>query len=238
MAGDFSNRPKILRGAFVEFGISLPPLIVVFQFNPATISRTRSAWVHPTDTSATQKEAQNADFIGQIRSGGASSLIDFRNGQSITVEPETFSFDIRLDATDKLDQGDTITEQFGIAPKLSTLELMMLPKSQSLLGGAVNALLGGKPKNFAFFQSDKTNPPIILFVWGRKKTIPVNITSMQIREEEFSADLNPTRATVSVSLEAIEGANLPFLYTQAMKEVMSLLNLANIAEVANTIVPA
>lgn len=237
MAGDFSNRPKILRGAFVEFGISLPPLIVVFQFNPATISRTRSSHVQPPNTPQTTAEAQSASFIQQLGTSNGGSLIEFRNGQKIIVQPETFSFDIRLDATDKLDQGDTITEQFGIAPKLSTLELMMLPKTQSLLGGAVSALLGGKPKNFAFFDTD-SNPPIILFVWGRKKTIPVNITSMQIREEEFSYELNPIRATVSVSLEAIEGANLPFLYTQAMKEVMSLLNLANIAEVANTIVPA
>jgi len=236
MGGDFSNRPKILRGAFVEFGISLPPLIVVFQFNPDNISRTRSSYVRPPQTSKTTTEAQTAGFIQQIGASKGKSLIEFRNGQKIIVEPETFSFDIRLDATDKLDQGDTITEQFGIAPKLSTLELMMLPKSQSLLGGAVSALLKGKPKNFAFFDTDD-NPPIILFVWGRKRTIPVNITSMQIREQEFSIDLNPTRATVSVSLEAIEGANLPFLYTQAMKEVMSLLNLANIAEVANTIMP-
>jgi hypothetical protein len=183
----------------------------------------------------TQSE-QNADFIQQIATGGASSLIQFRNGQNIIVQPQTISFDIRLDATDKLDQGDTITEQFGIAPRLSTLELMMLPKSQSLLGGAINALLGGKPKNFAFFDTDR-NPPIILFVWGRKQILPVNITSMQVREEEFSVDLNPTRATVSVSLEVIEGPNLPFLYTEAMTEVMSLLNLANITELANTIVP-
>ncbi len=236
MAGDFSNRPKILRGAFVEFGISLPPLIVVFQFNPASISRTRSSHVAPPRTSRTTTEAQSATFIKQITSTKGHSLIEFRNGQKIIVQPETFSFDIRLDASDKLDQGDTITEQFGIAPKLSTLELMMLPKAQSLLGGAISALLPAKAKNFAFFDTGN-NPPIILFVWGRKKTIPVNITSMQIKEEEFSVDLNPTRATVSVSLEAIEGANLPFLYTQAMKEVMSLLNLANIAEVANTIVP-
>ena len=60
---------------------------------------------------------------------------------------------------------------------------------------------------------------------------------MSIREEEFSTDLNPTRATVSVSLDVIEGPNVPFLYTKALREVMSLLNLANIAEVANTMVP-
>ena len=231
----FANQPKILRGAFVEFGISLPPLIVVFQFNPQTISRSRNAYTNPPETSEGRQPLQNLDFIQQVKQK-PKSLIEFRNGQTITVEQETLNFDIRLDATDKLNDGDTLTEQFGVTPQLSTLELMMLPKSQSLLGGAVSALLGGKPKNFAFFDSDR-DPPIILFIWGRKKILPVNITSMQIREEEFSTDLNTTRAIVSVSLEVIEGPNLPFLYTKAAKEVMSALNLANIGDIANTVVP-
>ena len=38
----FSNKPKILRGAFVEWGLSLPPIIVVFQFNPVELQRSRS----------------------------------------------------------------------------------------------------------------------------------------------------------------------------------------------------
>lgn len=230
-------QPKILRGAFVEFGISIPPLIVVFQFNPQTITRSRSAYTIPPDTPMSAQGAQNLDFVQQVRSK-PKSLIEFRNGQTITVEPESLSFDVRLDATDKLNDGDTITEQFGITPQLSTLELMMLPKSQSLLGGAVSSLLGlgGKAKNFAFFDTDR-DPPIILFIWGRKKILPVNITSMQIREEEFTTDLNTTRAVVSVNLEVIEGPNLPFLYSKTVKEVMSVLNLANIGDVANTMVP-
>ena len=114
---------------------------------------------------------------------------------------------------------------------------MITPKTQSVLGGLVTALLGGPRGSFAFFSQDK-NPPIILFIWGRKKVLPVNITSMQIKEEEFSTDLNPTRATITVSLEVIEGPNLPFLYTKTLKEVMSALNLANITDIANTIVPA
>ena len=65
----------------------------------------------------------------------------------------------------------------------------------------------------------------------------MNILNMQINEQEFSTDLNPRRAVVSVSLEVIEGPNLPFLYSKAMKEVMSLLNLANIGQLANTMVP-
>jgi Contractile injection system tube protein len=234
MPSGFSNQAKILRGAFVEFGISLPPLIVVFQFNPLTITRTRTASVSQPETPG-KNRASNEDFIKQI---SADKLFkNLRNGQILTVKQQTLSFDIRLDATDKLNDGDTITEQFGVAPQLSTLELMMLPKSQSLLGGAVAALLGGSTNSFSF-ADDAKNPPVILFIWGRKKVMPVNITNMTIKEEEFSVDLNPIRATVTVSLEVIEGPNAPFLYTKALTEVMSLLNLANIGDIANTIVPA
>ena len=73
---------------------------------------------------------------------------------------------------------------------------------------------------------------------GLKEDCSSISTNMQIKEEEFSTDLNPTRATITVSLEVIEGPNLPFLYTKTLKEVMSALNLANIADIANTIVPA
>jgi hypothetical protein len=232
-----TNQAKILRGAFVEFGISVPPLIVVFQFNPLTISRTRTATYQKRSTPAGKKGAQESGFLQQIKSK-PGTLVSFRDpAQVVTVNPETLSFDIRLDATDKLNDGDALTEQFGVAPQLSTLELMMLPKGQGILMGAVSQLLGGDKKSFAFFD-DAKNPPVILFIWGRKKVMPVNITNMQVKEEEFSTDLNPTRATVTVSLEVIEGPNAPFLYTKALKETMSLLNLANIGDVAGAIVPA
>jgi len=234
MPSGFPNQAKILRGAFVEFGISLPPLIVVFQFNPLTITRTRTAMFTPPSTKEYDR-VQSIDLVKQIK--GKNLFKNIRGQQKITVKPETLSFDIRLDATDKLNAGNTITEQFGIAPQLSTLELMMLPKSQSLLGGAVAALLRGSTKSFTF-ADDAANPPVILFIWGRKKIMPVDITNMTIKEEEFSTDLNPTRATVTVSLEVIEGPNAPFLYTKALKEVMSLLNLANIGDIAQTMVPA
>lgn len=234
MPSGFSNQAKILRGAFVEFGISLPPLLVVFQFNPLQITRMRTATINPPQTPAGSQPAQSAGFVQQLGDSGPKALLDFRAGQTITVGRETLNFDIRLDASNP---ENGIAEEFGVAPQLSTLELMMLPKNQSLLGGAVSALLGGAPKQFAFFDEAK-NPPIILFIWGRKKVLPVNIKSMTIKEEEFSTELNPLRVTVTVSLEVMEGTNAPFLYTQAMKEVMSLLNLANIGDVANTIVPA
>ena len=234
-SGGFSNQAKFLRGALVELGISLPPLVVVFQFNPLQITRSRSTTFTPPQTPAGSQPTQSAGFIQQLGDSGPKALLGFRPaGQTITVGQESLSFDIRLDASDP---ANGIAEEFGVAPQLSTLELMMLPKNQSLLGGAISALLGGAPKQFAFFDEAK-NPPIILFIWGRKKVMPVNIKSMSIKEEEFTTELNPLRVTVTVSLEVMEGTNAPFLYTQAMKEVMSLLNLANIGDIANTVVPA
>ena len=138
------------------------------------------------------------------------NLADLQKNQIVTVKEPTFGFDVRLDATDKLNDGDTITEQFGIAPQLSTLELMVYPKDESLLGTAVGALLG-KRKGFSFTRG--ANPPLILFIFGRKRVLPVNINSINITETEFSTDLNPMRATVAVKLTVIEGKNAPFRYS-------------------------
>jgi hypothetical protein len=233
----FANQPKILKSAFVEFGISLPPLVLVFQFNPLTVTRSRSAKPVTPGSQAAARGSQNTDLIGGLSAGGAASLVKFRNGTTISVDAETIGFDIRLDATDKLNDGDGLTEQFGISPQLATLEAMMLPKSQSLLGGAVAALLGGSASKFLCLESIQ-DPPVILWVWGRKKIMPVNILSMQIKEEQFSTDLNPTRAIVTVQLQVIEGPNVPYMYSKAMQEVMSVLNLANIGDLSKTMVPA
>ena len=71
MSAGFSNQPKILRGAFVEYGLSLPPLFVVFQFNPLLITRTRTATMG-VDPNATEAETarrqllQNSSFIQAV----------------------------------------------------------------------------------------------------------------------------------------------------------------------------
>jgi hypothetical protein len=225
MSDGFPNKPKILRGAFVEFGLSVPPLIVVFQFNPLQLTRNRRLTFAGNTTSP---DSAIRDFHGRY-----SDLLDLRNDQVVKVGEQTVGFELRLDATDKLDSGDTIAEQFGIAPQISTLELMVAPKEEGLLNGLV-AQLGPLP-GFSYQQTPK--PPLVLFVFGRKRVLPVNIDSLNITETEFSADLNPVRATVAVSLTVIEGPNLPYQYTQAMTEAMSLVNLANLTDVANVVIP-
>ncbi|NIM10467.1 MAG: hypothetical protein GTO45_00615, partial [Candidatus Aminicenantes bacterium] len=88
-----------------------------------------------------------------------------------------------LDASDKLDEGDIITQQFGIAPQLAALEMLVHPKDENLLAQLPSFILA-PTKGFSF--SKKDNPPMVLFIWGRKRVLPVNITSMNVTETEFS----------------------------------------------------
>lgn len=226
MADGFPNKPKILRGAFVEYGLSIPPLIVPFQFNPESISRDRYNFFSVPSGDQTLRQ-----FYKQESN---SDLITLRDAQNVSTELETISFELRLDATDKLDDGDTISEQFGIEPQLATLELMVHPKGESLIGAALGSLLGSSG-GFSFTRGE--NPPMILFIWGRKRVLPVNIDSMSIAETEFNTDLNPIRATVNVSLTVIEGENMAYKYSKAMKEAMSVLNLANLTNITDVIIP-
>jgi hypothetical protein len=248
MSGGFSNKPKILRGAFVEYGLSFPPLFVVFQFNPVQLTRNRGlTFKMPGEEQQVQQTAANATETSQKATPRVQSITPrkfhqqhddltyIRDAQIVTLQEETIGFEIRLDATDKLNEGDTITQQFGIAPQLSTLEMMVYPKDESLIGKALSSLLGSSSDAFSFTRGK--NPPLILFIWGRKRVLPVNINSMNITETEFSTDLNPIRATVSVNLTVIEGPNEPYTYTKAMKEVMSVLNLANIGSITDVMIP-
>jgi hypothetical protein len=245
MPGGFRNKPKILRGAFVEYGLSIPPLLVVFQFNPVQLTRNRSLTFSvpnepqvettegETEESRQRRTAARRTPLRQFHHRDEfSDLLELQRQQIVSVQEESISFEIRLDATDKLNEGDAITGQFGIAPQLATLELMVHPKEESLIGQVLSLL---SPRGFSFTRGE--NPPMILFIWGRKRVLPVNINSMNITETEFSTDLNPIRATVSVSLTVIEGPNIPYTYSKAVKEAMSVLNLANITDIANVVIP-
>ena len=248
------HKPKILRGAFVEFGhrsgrtavagggnINLPPLVVVFQFNPMQLTRNRQL---SFDVPHPPPPRRNRDATAAVADTHPKTLRQYHNRftdlaklqkeQLVTVQEQTIGFEMRLDATAGLDQNDAITRQFGIAPQLATLELMAYPKQQSVLTGAPAGMRGTKPGH-SFTRGQ--NPPLVLFIFGRKRVLPVNINSLNITETDFSPDLNPIRATAAINLTVIEGKNAPHTYSQATTEMMSLLNLANIGDVADIVVP-
>jgi hypothetical protein len=224
MTDGFTNRPKILRGAFVELGLSLPPPVVAFQFNPVQVTRNRTI-SHDVPGRGRGQSPRQVHSRPEY-----ANLFTLAKHQLVTVQEQAIGFDLRLDATDRLDDQDGLSQQFGIAPQLATLEQMVLPKDESQF-----ATLFGKVRGFSFTRG--ANPPMVLFVFGRKRVLPVNITTMNITETDFSAELNPVRATVKVGLSVIEGGNLPYRYTKAAAEVMSALNLARIADLKHVVVP-
>ncbi len=96
----FPRSPRLLKGALVSFDLPNPkPAVIVFQYNPDTLSRTLEA----------QTGGEGADAL---RIKGAPV--------------ETIKLAIELDATDQLEQGAAAT---GLHPQLAALEVLIYPKS-------------------------------------------------------------------------------------------------------------
>lgn len=96
----FPRSPRLLKGALVSFDLPNPkPAVIVFQYNPDTLSRTLEA----------QTGGEGADAL---RIKGAPV--------------ETIKLDIELDATDQLEQGAAAT---GLHPQLAAIEVLIYPKS-------------------------------------------------------------------------------------------------------------
>ncbi len=217
MASGYSNQPHLLRGALVDSNIiSLPPLIVPFQFNPESVQRHRAASVR--ETPARQGRAHDTprkEALGQT--------------QTTLVPAETLSMELRLDATDALERGDAIAGQFGVLPALSALEMMAIPRATSLFAGILNL-----SADFGFGKREAT--PVVIFVWGRQRIYPVRLTDLAINEQEFNPSLNPTRVTVTVSMQVLEGANPFSIYSQVQRELLAGLNLLDAPNLARSIV--
>src|SRR5207253_760687 len=83
---------------------------------------------------------------------------------------------------------------------IAALEMMMFPSGTSLLD--VGSLLGIGDKG----GSAKLPPqqlPVVLFVWGPWRVLPVAVTGVSVTEQDFDPFLNPIRAEVSVSLRVL-----------------------------------
>ncbi len=205
-----------LKGAFLKFdrGLLGLPNIVVFQFNPLTVSRTPS--LAQTDVTAANASYEDPRLI-------------------LAAPAESYSFSLRLDATDQLAEGNPIAAVSGILPALSALELLMYPVPAS---GSLQLSI---PGSGSAYNNPPNLLPIVLFFWGPYRVLPVTISSMSINETEYDVLLNPIRAEVTVNLQVVSPPALAqssdlmkgaYKYTQTVKEVMAAANLANLAGLA------
>lgn len=237
----FASLPRVRRGAFVEYGLSFPPLVVPFQFNPVQLQRTRSlSFRAPNDvlvcpSSATgQNDERRFEREADIRTWHRQfgDLTELRDAQIVSLTEESVSFELRLDATDDLGDGNVIATAFGIGPRLAVLEQMTVPKDESRLGQVAADLLG---PTLGHRFTGTSRPPLVLFVWGVQRVVPVNITGLTITETEFDPLLNPIRASVGVTLSVIAANDGFSKYTKGVRETMAALNLANL--VTDIVVP-
>jgi hypothetical protein len=115
---------------------------------------------------------------------------DFQKAQCTQGLPvELINLTLELDATDQLEYPEEHPEtvKSGLHPSLAVLESMMYPK-----------LRGGRQPKL----------PVILFVWGPNRIVPVFLTSMKVTEESFDQSLNPIRAKIDLCLRVLERSEL------------------------------
>lgn len=109
---------------------------------------------------------------------------------------ETIKVDAEIDAVDQMEAGDATVGELGIHPQLAALETMIHPSSAQLESNNTLAALG----TLEIFPMEA---PLTLFVFGKRRVLPVRITEFSIAEEAFDPDLNPIRAKVSLGLRVL-----------------------------------
>ena len=225
-----------LKGALISFMptfIGTIPNVIVFQINPETISH---AWTEPTASS-------------QPASGGKSNS----DPLAVTGVPgESFTFTLILDANDEKADVATNPIAAGLAAvsgayiHLAALEMLQYPMgSASALLGQVSAALSSASAGASSTPSTSvpaSQVPVVLFVWGPQRIVPVRVTQLQITEKLYDELLNPVHAESQISLRvltpdelaAVQGpmrdvANIAYVYTQGLRQLQATANLADAA---------
>jgi hypothetical protein len=214
---------NFIRGALIEFmpTFLIPlPNVIVFQFNPETI---RHSW--------TQAVAAT---------GTGSNPLAVRG-----MPGEAFSFNLVMDANDGIAEGNPIAIATGIYSRLAALEMLLYPTGAGSLGGAsalVGSVTGGGGAS-ASASVPASQVPTTLFIWGPGRIVPVRVTGLTITEKLYDGLLNPTHAEAQIELKVLtpdelavvtgplaEVAKAAYAYSQGLRQVLALANLANAAE--------
>ncbi|MFN0140319.1 MAG: hypothetical protein ACKVQW_09560 [Pyrinomonadaceae bacterium] len=214
----------LMRGALIEYGSDFMgpiPNVVIFQFNPETLTRT--VQIPPRPTSGTSRETSQA---------GEPAV-------------EKISLTAKFSAADEMGENKALARLFGVGTRLAALEKMVYPSNDLLAAiGAALGLVGGgdsDPRQVI----PRENYPRILFIWGVYRVLPVVLESMSITEQQYDFLLNPVQAEVSLSMsvnaidkcsddEVAKGA---LTYSNMAKDAQAMANLANTVEQIVELIP-
>jgi hypothetical protein len=197
------------KGVLFEYGISLPPLALVFDFNPQTISRSRTVTIKTGNAPGARL---GFDFLTPLETPRAS--------QGVELQGEQLSVTILLDATDKMNDGEAIAGQFGVQPQIDTLRSMVEPKVQGPGGLQVLSSLGGGGAR-AFERQESAS--VLIFAWGLQ-ILPVFLTGVSQNETLHLPNLVPYRAEMTLTMQVIESNNPFFMAEKVRQTAMTALN--------------
>jgi len=180
-----SNSPKLIKGGLVLIDAETARVqrIISLQYNADTLTR----------------KFQTQETGGE--------------GGGIRVEPtrfkgpaiETITLEAEIDATDQLEfpAQHPNAGEFGIQPQLALLESLLHPTASQLQ--AVDSQASSGTLEIAPMLA-----PLVLFVWGKSRIVPVKVSDFSITEEAFDPALNPIRAKVNFSLRVLSVDDLGY----------------------------
>jgi hypothetical protein len=233
---------QYLKGALVSFMpsfIGSVPNVIVFQYNPETMTHT---WTAAAPSSSAKSLKSGSD----VRAADA-------------VPGESFSFKLSLDAQDMIANGAAnpvaaaLGTASGVYSRLAALEMLQYPGSSgggpSLVGsvsasisasGVSASLTGGTSSQNTTVP--RSEVPMVIFVWGPQRIMPVLVTALSINETLYDTLLNPIQAEVSITLRVITPPELTssmgelaqvglvaYNYTQTLRQAQALANLGDSA---------
>ena len=251
MTGGYSRSPKLIKGALVQFSAPMLvpiPNVIVFQYNPESLSRTLEPYQIP-DSKAT----------------GPDKAVTEAPGTSQPRPPvEKFTLVLQLDASDALEVPELhpVAVLSGVADRLAALEMLLYAADSKNLatslavgvsaslgaaaGGVAGALAGATVAASVAGSSapvPKGKAPVVLFVWGPGRIVPVRISTFAVEETLSTPLLFPLRAKVSLGMQVLTDADFGdapdlieklaiacYKSTLAQKKVLALTNSANNVE--------
>lgn len=201
----FPGSPKVLKGAIVGIDI-FNPVSSVAIFQYNPEQLTRS--VSPQYSEAGGGRSEALRLAGPPR--------------------ETINVSLALDLTDQMEEGKAGPGDAGIAGNLAALEMLLYPKT--VLVAANQILLAA-----GTIEVIPPVAPLILFIYGWKRVVPVKIESLSITETAHDPALNPIRADVDLGMKVLTYADVPFTHPgywtflahQVVKETLATIASVN-----------
>jgi hypothetical protein len=217
----------LVKGALVQYPPTTgtpAPVITVFQYNPESMVHT---WTQAPPSGQPGVEAGNPMAVPGMPG-------------------ETFQFTIFLDSDDDIVSGVPRLAQSaldsGVGSRLAALELLLYPtasaqaaggqpgatssgSNSTSMVGTVTAASGSSGGSQSTWSLPNSTVPVVLFVWGANRIVPVRVTGLTITETLYDTDLNPTHAQAQLTLRVLTPTEL----TAARPDAGTPADLATVA---------